>query len=187
MRPLTTFAHEAIADVLKPGDVAIDATSGNGHDTLFLAETVGHQGTVIAFDIQEEALQQAKERCRHISPETIQFYQHSHEAMLAVWENMGVPAPKAIMFNLGYLPGADRKIQTLPKSTISALTTAVDLLAPGGCLTVLAYRGHAGGLEEANAVEEFLAALDEKQFLQSVHSGIGETSPILFIITKTST
>ena len=41
---------------LKPGDVAVDFTMGNGHDTEFLSKTVGPEGFVYAFDIQEQAL-----------------------------------------------------------------------------------------------------------------------------------
>ena len=53
---LTQIAHEAIAAVLHDGDTTIDATAGNGHDTLMLARLVGESGRVIAFDVQSDAI-----------------------------------------------------------------------------------------------------------------------------------
>ena len=54
---ITELAQQQIAQVLREGDVAVDATAGNGLDTLFLARLVGSRGHVYAFDIQQAALQ----------------------------------------------------------------------------------------------------------------------------------
>ena len=50
------FAHRLLAQATPAGGTAIDATAGNGHDTLFLAQCVGANGRVYAFDIQPQAL-----------------------------------------------------------------------------------------------------------------------------------
>ena len=49
---------------LKEGDVAVDFTMGNGHDTEFLSKTVGESGHVFAFDIQEMALSSTEEHLK---------------------------------------------------------------------------------------------------------------------------
>lgn len=46
---------------LREGDIAVDFTMGNGHDTEFLSKTVGPRGFVYAFDIQEQALSSTQE------------------------------------------------------------------------------------------------------------------------------
>ena len=61
-RPLTTLAQQAVAAVLGPGGLAVDATVGNGHDTLFLARRVAPRGRVFGFDIQPAALAGARRR-----------------------------------------------------------------------------------------------------------------------------
>ncbi len=133
--------------MLQPGEVAVDATVGNGHDTLFLAQQVGAQGHVYGFDIQEEALARTRRRLEEAGLRdrvTLLQMGHEHmaEAVPAAWHGrIG-----AVMFNLGYLPGgSDRTCITRPQTTVPALEAALRLLRPGGVLTVVAYRGHPGG------------------------------------------
>ena len=54
---LTEMIHEILRPIIKPGDLVVDATLGNGFDTLFLAKAVGPQGKVIGFYIQECAIE----------------------------------------------------------------------------------------------------------------------------------
>ncbi len=35
------YAQQLLKDSIEEGDTAVDATAGNGHDTLFLAQLVG--------------------------------------------------------------------------------------------------------------------------------------------------
>ena len=62
----------------------------------------------------------------------------------------------AIVFNLGYLPGSDHTIQTNSTTTITALDACLPLLCQNGLLLVTAYRGHPGGMEEAEKVEKWM-------------------------------
>jgi hypothetical protein len=67
-----------------------------------------------------------------------------------------VAAPvRAVVFNLGYLPGGDKSCVTRPELTLAALRQGVDLLLPGGIMTIAVYTGHPGGAEVGEAVEEW--------------------------------
>ncbi|NMA03525.1 MAG: SAM-dependent methyltransferase, partial [Clostridiales bacterium] len=52
----TSFVHYVLGGKISKGDVVVDATMGNGNDTLFLARCVGPNGSVFSFDIQQIAL-----------------------------------------------------------------------------------------------------------------------------------
>ncbi|MCA1804623.1 MAG: methyltransferase domain-containing protein, partial [Xanthomonadaceae bacterium] len=144
-----------------PGMPAIDATVGNGHDTLFLARQVGATGQVYGFDLQASALAAASARLLAAGvADRVSLLHAGHETMAAHLPAALQGRIQAIMFNLGYLPGSDRQCITRPASTLQALRQALGWLAPGGLLTVLAYRGHAGGAEEADAVAHWLQGLE---------------------------
>ena len=103
---------------LKPGDVAVDFTMGNGHDTEFLSKTVGPEGFVYAFDIQEQALASTQEHLVKVGcPDNYQLILDSHSN---VKKYVDVPF-KAGMFNLGWLPGGDKSITTLRETTLPAI------------------------------------------------------------------
>ncbi|MFC4601705.1 tRNA (mnm(5)s(2)U34)-methyltransferase [Cohnella hongkongensis] len=149
-----------------PGDLAVDATAGNGSDTLFLARTVGPRGRVYAFDVQPAALENTRRRLES-EPDGGAALAPA-ELVLAGHETMEAALPAelrgrvaAVMFNLGYLPGASSTLITRPETTIAALESAVRLLRVGGALTVVAYPGHEGGKEEAEAVEAWAAGLPQ--------------------------
>ncbi len=52
LAPLTLALARPSAQVVQAGDTVVDATAGNGHDTLFLAKLVGPSGAVYAIDVQ---------------------------------------------------------------------------------------------------------------------------------------
>lgn len=184
---LTNAAHHLISDKLRPGDIAIDATVGNGHDTLFLASLISPSGKIFGFDIQQAALDSALEKCRQThTQECLVLIHNSHAAMAAY-----IPAHlhgkiSAIMFNLGYLPGGDKSIITQTDSTITALTSACRILAIDGIITILAYPGHPGGDLECDAVSNWCELLKPEQFsVDSLYSMTHKPSaPRLFVIRK---
>lgn len=158
-QPLTQIAHEKIRRRLRDGDWAIDATAGNGYDTAFLAEQVGSNGYVHAFDIQTQAIESAMLRlARQGYSKRATIWQKNHADMLShvprEWHNK----VSAITFNLGYLPHSDRSIATCANHTLPALGQSVDLLKAQGILSLLVYKGHAGGRQEFQAVTEWLQA-----------------------------
>lgn len=158
MPPLTQQAHNAVRLVVKPGDTVIDATTGNGHDTRFLAELVGSTGRVYAFDIQPQALQQTEHGLPLELRSVVALLRHDHARMDEFLPAGDRGKIAAVMFNLGYLPGSDHQLVTQTASTLRALTTALDWLRPGGVLSVIAYPGHPGGAEETDAVCDWFAA-----------------------------
>lgn len=153
----TVEAHEAVARVLRPGDTAVDATAGNGHDTVFLAARVGPSGNVLAFDIQRAAIESTRQRLTAAGlAARVELIEDSH-ARLA--EFAGAGEWGAAMFNLGYLPGGDHGVITEPEATLAALEAVPERLRVGGVLTVVGYPGHPGGAGEAAAVTTWAEAL----------------------------
>ncbi len=154
-RPLTC-AQEWVRSVVKEGDTVIDATAGNGHDTLFLAQLVGPSGHVHAFDIQHQAIEATALRLEGARMlDRCALHQESHARMA---EKVSGPV-KAIMFNLGYLPGGDKAIITDTSETLVAIETALNMLSVGGVVSVVCYPGHDGGNRETQAVYNYLAKL----------------------------
>ncbi|NLM51870.1 MAG: methyltransferase domain-containing protein [Firmicutes bacterium] len=182
MKKPLLFAKELVKEVLSPGGIAVDATCGNGYDTLFLAELVGAQGTVFAFDIQPEAISatQKKLEAAHLS-ERVKLLQTSH-----AHESFWPPAPvQAVMFNLGYLPGGNHEVITKPESTVAALQIATTRLQPGGIITLVVYTGHAGGQEEYEAVRNFCSKLPQKEYAVLEYKFINQINhPPLLIAVK---
>lgn len=155
------LSHKFIAEVVRKGSTVVDATVGNGGDTLFLADLVGAQGLVIGFDLQKEALEKAERRLREAGLcERVKLVNFGHETMKEHVEG----AITACMFNLGYLPGSSHDLITLPGTTKLALCQAMDMLQTGGLITLVVYTGHEGGAEEAALMEEIVAALPQEEW-----------------------
>lgn len=159
---LLHIAHERVEAILKPGGFAIDGTIGNGHDLLFLAEQVGSTGQVIGFDVQSQAIQACEKQLKEKGfTERVRLYHESHEKLK---ERAGNNRPQAVMFNLGYLPGSDKTIVTMPESTLVALRDAASLITENGLLSIMLYSGHPGGQNECEAVKTWCKSLDKNDF-----------------------
>ncbi|MEX0325915.1 MAG: class I SAM-dependent methyltransferase [Puniceicoccaceae bacterium] len=175
-RPLTEIAQQAWAPYLHPGDWAIDATAGNGWDTLCLAKAVSPGGRVFAIDRQEAAIEATAARLQEaglLEHVTLIRGDHAH---MRDYLACGVRGSVSLVcFNLGYLPGGDHDITTRPETTLPALHEALLLLKPEGALSVLAYRGHEGAMREAESVESFFRNLPTPwKCIQEVSSGSGD-------------
>jgi hypothetical protein len=186
---LVNTAHSLIRDILRPGDIAIDATVGNGHDTAFLVEQVGPSGRVYGFDIQQAAIDATLEKFRHSEHSDCLTLLHASHADM----DERIPADlhcriNAIMFNLGYLPGGDKNVITLTGSTLAALTAAGRILAVNGIITLMAYPGHQGGDQETDQVKIWCEQLNPEQFkVSTIYSTAQkESAPRLFVINKIS-
>ncbi|MGZ4106447.1 MAG: class I SAM-dependent methyltransferase, partial [Tumebacillaceae bacterium] len=108
IRPMLGFVRDLLSGVLQPGDVAIDGTVGKGQDTLFLAMCVGEDGHVLGCDIQEQALERTRKRVEEAGLlERVTFVQGSHAHLQEMVSPDWMGRVKAVMFNLGYLPGGD--------------------------------------------------------------------------------
>ena len=180
---LTQLAHESIRAVLGPGDFAVDATAGKGYDTVFLANEVGPTGQVLALDVQLRAMETTREHLRAFDCETQVKLIHSCHSFLHEYIPTDVPV-QAAMFNLGFLPASnDKQIVTQPKTTTAALATCLKHLSQGGMISVMAYRGHPGGQDEADSIADFLGGLLEHYKVQR-HEAPG-SGPHLWLIQKT--
>ena len=151
------FSKRLISETVKPGETVVDATAGNGNDTLFLAELVGENGRVFAFDIQQAALVATETRLGELN-DRVKLILDSHA-------NVDQYVTKPIggaMFNLGYLPYAeDLSIITKPDSTIEAIDKLLGMLKKGGMITISVYDGHEGGAEERDALLAYVKSLHQ--------------------------
>lgn len=163
IKSVLDFAHVLIREALRPGDVAVDATLGNGHDTAALCRAVGDEGRIFGFDVQAEAIEETERRLSElsVSPE-IDLLQVGHEEMDEHLPPVTHGRVGAITFNLGYLPGSASSLTTTPDTTIPALRSAVKMLRPGGVVTVVIYTGHEGGTAEADAVDAWATNLPQR-------------------------
>lgn len=151
----TDMAHTLWRAVMRPGDTVVDATMGNGWDTVALARILADldaspagdaskPGRVVAFDVQEDALTSTRARVREsLTPDQasrVDLVLKSHERME---EHVRVPGVNAfddddddsgmetdavgvVCFNLGYLPGP-----TADKEVRTRRTTTVSAVASG--------------------------------------------------------
>ena len=168
---------------LRPGDVAVDCTMGNGNDTAFLSETVGESGRVYAFDIQEAAVESTRAHLQAVGcPENYTLIHASHHLIKEYVKE----APKAVMFNLGYLPGSGKKqVTTMRETTMEAVRGAVELLANDGILLVAVYPGHEEGRLEGEMLAEYFSTLDRRLICCSCFKIVNSpTSPYFFIVEK---
>ncbi len=179
----TERAHEAVRAVVQAGDHVIDATAGNGRDTCFLADLVGPDGRVFAFDIQEEAIISTRSRlvAQDLKDERVILVHASHVTLRRYIERPIV----AVMFNLGYLPGGDHGYRTCREETLVALAEGWNILQEGGVMSVVCYRGHPGGMEEGEGVLEFAEKLQGQGATVAI-SGKDETEagPFLVVMKK---
>ncbi|MDP1607902.1 MAG: class I SAM-dependent methyltransferase [Chlamydiales bacterium] len=145
---------------LKPGDLVIDATVGNGHDAFFVSE-LGCE--VIGLDIQQAALEQTKKR---FGERKIQLFHQSHSQL----HLLKLPRlPKLIIYNLGYLPGGDKQLTTLTESTLQSVEKGLERLDPEGALCITCYPGHDEGLREETALLAWASLLSPEKWLVCHH------------------
>lgn len=165
--------------------VAIDATMGNGNDTLFLTKLLGAKGKIYAFDIQNQAIEKTKkllEENNFIGTENVNLILDSHG-------NIGNYVKEEIdiaMFNLGYLPGGDHKVVTNGEITLKALKYILSLLKKSGIISLIIYYGHEGGKEEKDCIISFTNSLDSRNYrvLRCDYTNQGNNPPIVLFIEK---
>jgi SAM-dependent methyltransferase len=173
-------AHKYWKELLLPSDNVIDATCGNGNDTLFLANIL-KEGKIFAYDIQEKALKNTLDLLKenHISLENISLIHQSHEDF-SVKDNI-----KLIVYNLGYLPKGDKTITTQVGSTLKSINEGLNIISKGGALSITCYSGHLEGEKEENAILKMAAVLDGKKYSVCLHRWLNrEKAPSLIWIKK---
>ncbi|NLW22466.1 MAG: methyltransferase domain-containing protein [Tissierellia bacterium] len=160
INPVAT-AKKIMSHCIKEGNIVLDCTVGNGNDTLLLARLVGQTGKVYGFDIQSIAIQITEEKLiKEGLDKRVILINDSHENIdQYISEKLHL-----IIYNLGYLPGGDKRIKTSAVTTINSIRKALTLLDRNGLLLVTCYRGHEGGEEESKAVREMLQSLNQREY-----------------------
>ena len=165
---------------LKAGDIAVDYTMGNGHDTEFLSKVVGENGHVYAFDIQQSAVDSTAKNLKAAGcPENYTLICDSHHNV----KNYVNQKVKAGMFNLGWLPGGDKSITTMRETTMPAIEAAIELMDRDAILNIAVYPGHPEGDAEGKMIEEYLSGLSRfKLCVTKIKIVNSPTSPYFFLI-----
>ena len=182
LSPALQYSHDLLKQVVNPGDMVIDATVGNGHDTLLLAQLVGENGHVLGFDIQASAIEATTTRLETEHLNNVYLHLTGHQN---VDQYLNEPLAAAI-FNLGYLPSGDKSIITTGNTTIEAIKKMLPHLKPNGIICLVIYYGHPGGDNERAAVEKYTATLPQQNFNVLEYQFINQvnTPPKLIVIQR---
>lgn len=173
------LAHRYWTEAIRLGDTVVDATCGNGHDTLQLARLVGAEGTVYAYDIQSQAIANTRTLLeREGLLDRVQLRQASHA-------DLSLTRPQAIIYNLGYLPGSDKEITTKVETSLLSITQGLEQLQSGGIMSITAYPGHQEGALEKAALHELFLTLPPQVWSCTFHQWLNrQAAPCLFLLQK---
>ncbi|MDF2985581.1 MAG: putative rRNA methylase [Eubacterium sp.] len=177
-------SHQIVSSIVEKGDLVIDATAGNGNDTVFLAGLIGKEGSVYSFDIQQSALNATQQKLMEKQlDDKVRLIHDGHQNI----KNYISEPVKAVMFNLGYLPGGDHSIGTKGNTTIEAIKASMELLAVHGIISIVVYYGGDSGFDEKNEVMDFIKTIDCKKFTVMRMDFVNQINcpPILICIEKT--
>jgi hypothetical protein len=181
------LAHDYWARLVKIGDAIIDATSGNGYDTLKLCQLALSidKGKVYAFDIQSTAIESTRQLIQHF-PAELRSRIHLEQRCHSTFPDMIVPESiRLIVYNLGYLPGGDKRLTTCKDTTLQSLSRAKNLLLPGGAISITCYPGHAEGAQEQEALLDYTSRLSPSQWSCCHHVWLNrQQAPSLLLIQK---
>jgi len=157
---VVNVAHYLLKENLKEDAICIDATCGNGNDTLFMSQNISEKGFVYAFDIQKEACVNTSSLLRRNNVVNAKVICDSHENI----ENYIKSTVDCGIFNLGYLPNSNSNLSTKPKTTLSALQKILSLLNKHGFIVICAYIAHEGGMREYNKTLKFCTNLNRNKY-----------------------
>jgi len=177
------LAHHIWNILLKENDSVIDTTCGNGKDSLILASLLSQKGGAKLFciDIQEQALLNTKA----LLEEKVPQFLHKVEFLHTSHELLPLSSPKLIVYNLGYLPKGDKSLTTQVKSTLLSVQNALEILLPGGALSIMCYPGHPEGLKEEIELKKLFNTLPPTSFSVTHCEWSNRTSsPSLIIVQK---
>ncbi|MFP4016123.1 MAG: class I SAM-dependent methyltransferase [Halanaerobiales bacterium] len=176
------FSHLIIKEYITKGDVVVDATAGNGHDTVFLADLVGRNGKVFAFDIQKKAIDNTGYRLEKKNLlERVKLINDGHQNL----HKYLTDEVNGVLFNLGYLPGGNKEITTGRSTTLTALEKGTALLTSGGIIVLVVYTGHPGGMDELEGILSLVKKLDQHEYNVLRYNFINqESSPEVIAVIR---
>lgn len=172
---ISNLSHFIIKNFLDSKAIAIDGTLGNGFDTDFLSDNFEK---VYAFEIQEEACVKYKEK----NINNVDVINDSHH-LFKKYISDGVDC---IMYNLGFLPGGDKGVTTMHKTSLKSIEDGLDLLNSGGIMTICIYKGHDEGKLEETYILNYLSSLPKNKFGVMSHNYLNrvDNAPTLVVIEK---
>lgn len=189
-QPHIQLAHSYWQQSLRPGDSAIDATCGNGHDTVLLCQLAlsENSGHVYAYDVQEGALAHTQKRLEEeltaAQLRRVHLIKGCHSDFTAIPPDNVNPI-RLIVYNLGYLPGGDKTHTTVVETTVQSIQNACELLAPNGLISITCYPGHPAGATEECALVELASALPRSCWSCCHHRWINrQRAPSLLLLQK---
>ena len=179
------LCHEFLAAHLLSGGLYVDATCGNGHDTEFLCRLAGPKGKVLALDIQPAAVENTSARLAAAGLGSIgHALVHDHARL---GELVAPGTADCVLFNFGWLPGADHEVHSTADGSLPALQAALDALKPRGVLAAVLYSGQVIGDREKQAALAFFRALPLTEYTVLVceFANWASTAPLpCFVIKK---
>ena len=176
------FVQDFLAARLADPRLCIDATCGNGGDTAFLCRLVGEGGRVLGFDIQPEAIASTRQNLARKGL-AAELHCDSHANLLQYVQPGTVDA---VMFNFGWLPGADHGVFSHAQSSIPALEAALEALRPGGVLSAILYSGKVIGSDEKTEILQWMRSRPLKQCTALVcgFANWADTAPLPCFLLK---
>ena len=184
LEPIIAYAHNIIKKHVSIGNTVIDMTAGNGQDTVFLAKLVGEMGCVFAFDIQENALHNTRQLIMKsgLDVGNVTLIHDCHSRFLEHLSVEKIAGVKALIFNLGYLPGGDKTICTHESTTVLALAQLLEYLNAGALLVLVCYPGHPEGERECAYVLDFVRSIAPQRAKVVRYENINSKNPAPFVL-----
>jgi len=176
------FVQDFLAARLVHPQLCVDATCGNGGDTAFLCRLAGPEGRVLGFDIQPEAITSTRARLKKQGL-TAELICDSHANLL---QYIRPGTADIVMFNFGWLPGADHSVFSTADSSIPALEAALAALRVGGVLSAILYSGRVIGTDEKQSILGWLRALPLEKYTVLVcdFANWADTAPLPCLVLK---
>ena len=176
------FVQDFLAARLGSPRLCIDATCGNGGDTAFLCGITAPEGRVLGFDIQPEAITSTRARLEKQGL-TAELICDSHANLL---QYVQPGTADIVMFNFGWLPGADHSVFSIADSSIPALEAALAALRTGGVLSAILYSGRVIGTDEKQSILGWLRALPLEKYTVLVcdFANWADTAPLPCLVLK---
>lgn len=158
LQRILSFSKTLIDMHVNKNSFVIDATCGNGNDTLYLASKVP-DGYVYGFDIQQQAIKNTKDKVKDY--QNVKLIHDGHEKVKKYIPESDYGSIDVAIFNLGYLPKGNKSVVTKPDTTIEAINNIFDILSVEGVIILVIYHGHEEGKLEKKALMSYLKHLDQ--------------------------
>ena len=184
MFKIVELSHLLIREYIRNSNLkyirCLDATCGNGYDTIYMAELLKDKGHVDAYDIQQVALDNTNIKLVENNISNVTLINKSHDLIDPSLYDL-------VIFNLGYLPNANKAITTNHETSLKAIKLLSDEIINNKNLLIIIciYPGHDEGKLEAKYIEEFVLNLPSNKYLVTKYLNYNrQTSPYIITISK---